>query len=217
MLRSLSRTLTVLAGAALLPLSLAPAAAAAPSAVPSGPCTDGQGVTVVVDATELGGAVEVGCAAAPATGTEALTQAGFVDTRDDAGMICAISGLPDPCPTTFEGTYWSYWYAADGAWQGYLEGSDTAVPAAGGVEGWRWSDGTAGPGVDLAALTTTSPEPEATAAASEAAPTPTVAVTSSQAEAVEDDGGVPLPLVLAIVAVVAVGITAGVVARRRSS
>lgn len=220
MLRSLSRTLAVLAGAALLPLSVASVASAAPApaaATPSGACTDGQGVTVVVDSTELGGSVEVGCATDPATGTEALTQAGFVDTRDDAGMICAISGLPDPCPTTFEGQYWSYWYAEDGTWQAYMEGSDTAVPAAGGVEGWRWSDGSAGPDVDLASLTaaeaTATPT---TASTSEPAPTATAAVTQSDGDAVDEDGGVPLPLVLALVAAAAVGVSAVVVLRRRN-
>lgn len=221
MLRSLSRTLAVLAGAALLALpfaSTASAALAPTAAAPSGACTDGQGVTVVVDSTELGGGVEVGCAPDAATGTEALTQAGFVDTRDDAGIICAISGLPDPCPATFEGQYWSYWYAQDGAWQAYMEGSDTAVPAAGGVEGWRWSDGATGPDVDLAALTTAGPgasaQPEATA--TEPAPTATEAVTSSESAAVEADGGVPLTLVLALVAVAAVGVAAVVVLRRRN-
>lgn len=127
-------------------------AVAADAADPPGACADGQGVTVVVDFTELGGEVEVGCATDITTGTAALTSAGFVDTRDAAGMICAIDSLPEPCPATFTGSYWSYWNAEGGEWLAWMEGSDTAVPAAGGVEGWRYNDGSAGPGVDPAAL-----------------------------------------------------------------
>ena len=139
--------------------SIAVASVAAPAvgtdnAPPSGACTDGQGVTVVVDFTDLGGDVEIACATDASTGTAALTSAGFTDTRDASGLICAIDSLPDPCPTEFTGSYWSYWYAEDGAWQAWMEGSDTAVPVAGAVDGWRYSDGTAVPGVDPAELLT---------------------------------------------------------------
>ena len=145
-----------------------PAAAASvpTTAAPSGPCTDGEGITVVVDLTDLGGEVEVGCATDAGTGTEALQAAGFTDTRDASGMICAVDGLPDPCPATFEGSFWSYWFGGeDGTWQTYMEGSDTAVPEAGGVEGWRYSDGSAGPTLsptEALALEATEPEEEAT-------------------------------------------------------
>lgn len=224
MLRHLSRTLAVLAGAALLPLVAGPASAApVPAAVSGEACTDGEGVTVVVDSTELGGGIEIGCATDPATGTEALTLAGFADTRDDAGMICAVDGLPDPCPATFEGSYWSYWYAQDGAWQAYMEGSDTAVPAAGGIEGWRWSDGSAGPDVDLASLTAgqdevsedgaAADEPEAIGTAPAPAPTATLNVSD---EAPVDDSGFPVPLVVAVVVLAAAGAAAAVTLRRRN-
>lgn len=122
-------------------------------------CTDPDGVTVVVDATDLGGGIEIGCATGTSTGTEALAAAGFSETRDDAGMICAIDSLPDPCPATFEGSYWSYWHAEDGEWLAWMEGSDTATPEPGGVEGWRYNDGSTGPGVSPeAALVADVPE-----------------------------------------------------------
>jgi hypothetical protein len=146
---------TVALGAAAL-LGLASGAGAVPLTADdlSGGCTDPAGVTVVVDLTDLGGQVEVGCAEDAATGAEALVAAGFTDTRDASGLICAIESLPDPCPETFEGSFWSYWYATpDGDWQSYLEGPDTAVPDAGSLEGWRYSDGTSGPTVTPAVVT----------------------------------------------------------------
>jgi hypothetical protein len=113
---------------------------------PTGPCPDGTG-TVVVDFTDLGGRIEIGCATDWSTGTAALTSAGFADTRDASGMICAIDSLPDPCPAEFTGSWWSYWYGEDDSWRAWMEGSDTAAPGQGGIEGWRYSDGTAGPGI----------------------------------------------------------------------
>lgn len=206
-------------------LSLSCLVAAAPAqAAPDGACTDPTGVTVVVDATALGGDVAIGCATdSPATGTDALREAGFTDTRDASGLICAIDSFPDPCPTTFEGSYWSYWHAQDGAWQAYQEGSDTAVPQPGGVEGWRWSDGSAGPEVDLAALTTTgSTTPSETATASA---TPTDAPTASQTLAPggqidqQPSDGTSVPWFGIVVGLIALGLvvaTAVVVRRGRS-
>jgi hypothetical protein len=125
-------------------IPLAASSAAGDALLPPSPCPDG--VTVVVDFTDVGGRLETGCATDPATGVEALQQAGFTDTRDPAGMICAIDARPDPCPETFAGSYWSYWYGGtDGTWQVWMEGADTAVPAAGGFEGWRYNDGSTGP------------------------------------------------------------------------
>ena len=138
----------LLAAAAALPASAALATPLAGAVDLGDACTDPTGVTVVVDATELAGDVTVGCAADPATGTEALAQAGISETRDPSGLICAIGDLPDPCPTEFTGSYWTYWTAAPGGeWTSYAEGPDTAAPGAGTVEGWRYGDGTQPPGV----------------------------------------------------------------------
>ena len=134
--------------ALLVPISASAASAGARLAVPaSGACSGQSGVTVVVDLTDLGGDVEVGCAhGSPTTGRAALTDAGFRATNDAAGMICAINSAPDPCPTTFAGSYWSYWSAAPGAaWTAYAVGADSSHPAPGSFEGWRYNDGAAGP------------------------------------------------------------------------
>lgn len=145
-------------------LGVGPAAGAAVAEPDlSGGCADGTGVTVVVDLTEVGGGLEVGCAPSAATGTEALAAAGFTETRDASGLICAIEAAPDPCPTEFTGDWWTYWYAApDGEWQTYMEGPDTAVPEPGAYEGWRYGDGTAAPGAtpaDVAAAAVAAEEP----------------------------------------------------------
>ncbi len=124
-----------------------PAAALSPAAVdPSAACTDG--VTVVVDFTDLGGQIEIGCAEAePQSGRDALEQAGFTPTDSVPGMICAIDSQPDPCPEEFDGNFWSYWSGTDQEWTAHTEGADGTDPAPGDVEGWRYNDGTTAPGV----------------------------------------------------------------------
>ena len=214
-----------LAVTALLALPTAASASSAPAAV-DGACTDPTGVTVVVDLTDLGGEVEVGCAQTPATGTEALAAAGFAETRDAAGMICAIDALPDPCPATFEGSYWSYWYAEPGGeWQTYMEGSDTAVPVAGNVEGWRYSDGSEGPGIAAPALAEGAEAeetvaPEATTVPEEAADaTEEPAETATMAPTDQDPAQPgPSPALLAGLGLLGLLVVAAVmVARRRAA
>ena len=160
-----ARSARLLAAAALLPLTTAALAlgtSPAQAQVASGSgCTDTDGVTVVVDFTDLGGDIEVGCAEGdPASGREALESAGFAPEDSQPGMICTIDGQPDPCPEEFDGSYWSYWFAEDDAWTSYQVGADDADPAPGDVEGWRYFDGSAGPQVEPA---------EAAAAAADAA------------------------------------------------
>lgn len=206
-------------------LAVGPAANAA-TAEPdlSGGCTDGVGVTVVVDLTELGGGVEVGCAPTAATGTEALAAAGFTETRDASGLICAIEGAPDPCPAEFTGSWWTYWYAAaDGEWQSYMEGPDTAVPQPGAYEGWRYGDGTSAPAAtpaDVAGAAAAEPEPEPTDEA-QASASPTTAAGDEDAELAvteADDAAEGTPAwVMAAVGVAALAALAAVVVglRRR--
>ncbi|TFC57835.1 hypothetical protein E3O62_11690 [Cryobacterium sp. TMT2-15-1] len=111
-------------------------------------CAAGTGVTVVVDSSDLGGTTTTGCAPGdPETGRDALSSAGFTAQDSAPGMICAIDSLPDPCPTTFDGSFWSYWHAQPGdAWTSYLVGADASAPVRGEVEGWRYNDGSVGPG-----------------------------------------------------------------------
>lgn len=186
-----------------------------------GACPDDTGVSVVVDATELEGDLTVGCAADPATGTEALAQAGFAETRDPSGYICAVGGLPDPCPTEFTGSYWSYWTAAPGGeWTAYAEGSDTAVPAAGTVEGWRYGDGTQPPAVAPADVmpgatagdTTTE---EATEEATEAPDAATAEAPADDADEA-DSGGDGMSLAVGVaVGIAIVGALVGILVRLR--
>ena len=201
--------------AAILLTLPAAAQAAVPSTVdPSGACTDPNGITVVVDLTDLGGAVEVGCAPDAATGTEALQVAGFTETRDAASMICAIDGAPDPCPETFEGSFWSYWFAApDGQWESYMEGPDTAVPVAGQLEGWRYSDGTAGPTVEPAAVVGAAGSAET----AETAETAAADDESAPVAAEEPTDAGPSPAVLGGLGLLAVLAGAAVLIGRRRS
>jgi hypothetical protein len=141
--------------ALLLPTSMTTASASTSTPTVRG-CSGTSGVTVVVDFTDVGGTVEVGCATGhPATGRQALVDAGFRPTNASSGMICAIDSAPNPCPATFQGAYWSYWSGKPGAgWTAWTVGADTSTPAPGGFEGWRYNDGTTGPGLDPAAIPT---------------------------------------------------------------
>lgn len=163
------------------------------------------GVTVVVDFSDIGGQVETGCAAGdPASGREALESAGFAPTNDDSGLICAIDAQPaDPCGA-FEGSYWAYWQVSDGAWLASQVGADDADPAPGDVEGWRYNDGSVPPPLPAAS------ESEATSAASSSE------AGSSAAETSTDSGGIGVGIWVAI-GVVVVAAVVGLVLRRQRS
>lgn len=107
------------------------------------------GVTVVVDLTDIGGELKVACAEGDqATGRDALLAAGFTATDAQSGFICAINDLPNPCPETFDGNFWSYWNATPtGEWTSYEVGADSSAPAQGSIEGWRYNDGSTPPGI----------------------------------------------------------------------
>ena len=128
--------------------------AGASASVTSGPCPNGEGVTVVVDPGDLGGSVVVRCAASsPANGLEALTAAGFgVDvTVRFSGFVCRIgvtvNGVrrpqSDPCVDTPPAdAYWSYWVADLGGPWCYSElGATARTPVRGTIEGWSFSRG----------------------------------------------------------------------------
>ena len=166
---SVARSSLALASLALTSLSLAalPVSGAVaatggvtPAEVMSGACIDTSGVTVVVDFTDVGGQIEIGCASSdPATGRAALEAAGFMPTDSQPGLICAINANPNPCPATFEGSFWSYWHSSrDGEWTSYQVGADSSNPVAGELDGWRYNDGSSGPGVAPSAAAATLPE-----------------------------------------------------------
>lgn len=147
----------LLPGVVLLAALVPVVVQASPADAAEGACTDGNGVTVVVDFTDVGGETVTRCAPSdPGTGREALESAGFTPTDSQPGLICAIDTLPDPCPATFEGSFWSYWHSIeDGEWESYTVGADSSDPAPGELEGWRYNDGSVPPGItptDAAAL-----------------------------------------------------------------
>ncbi len=143
--RGIALAVSTLVAGLLFLIGFPPAAASASE----GACIDGEGVTVVVDFTDLGGSIEAGCATGdPTTGRIALENAGFAATDSTPGMICAVGGQPDPCPATFEGSYWAYWTStAGGEWSSYQVGADGSDPVPGDIEGWRYNDGSAAPGI----------------------------------------------------------------------
>lgn len=204
--------LAVLLTALFVPLFVSTAAAGTRSeATPGGACATGSGVSVVVDLTDLGGKVLVGCAPGdPATGRQALTDAGFGVTDAPSGMICAIDSAPDPCPTTFKGLYWSYWSAQPGTgWTAYAVGADSSNPAPGGFEGWRYNDGSTGPGVLAADLQ------GATGATAQPTGRPTAQPTPLAEPASAPSDRAPTAAITGICLVVLLGVAAVLVVRRR--
>ncbi|GAA2819723.1 prenyltransferase/squalene oxidase repeat-containing protein [Crossiella cryophila] len=145
------RALSAFAGAALLLSMAAPLAAAAPAPIPGSPgyCPDGNGVTVVVDFQELGGATEIRCAPGDqASGLTALENSGFVvegTRRWGKAFICRIQGKPgvdtEACINTPPANaYWSYWHAPNGgSWAYSTSGVTGRKPPLGSFEGWSFS------------------------------------------------------------------------------
>lgn len=138
-------------------------AASSPAFAADGSCADGS--VVVVDLTDLGGPLEVRCAeGAQESGRVALLAAGFAIAESQPGFVCAINALPDPCPETFDGSFWAYWHSAPGGeWTSYQVGADSSSPARGEIEGWRYNKGDIPPGItpdEAAATVSPAPTPE---------------------------------------------------------
>lgn len=142
--------LLALVGAASASAATAAGATSEPSATYAGvpvvgrPCEQGEGVTVIVDFTTLGGGVRVGCAAGDqAHGFAALRAAGFrTSSEGGVGRICTLDGLPTQgypyCWTT--GGFWSHW--AEGSsddWEFHQVGAGHGPLAPGHVSGWSWA------------------------------------------------------------------------------
>lgn len=164
-------------------------------------CEDG--VVVVVDFTDLGGGVESGCApGAPANGRDALAAAGFASTDGTAGFICAIDAKPDPCPESFDGSFWAYWHATPGGeWLTYNEGADTSQPEPGSIEGWRYNDGATPPGIATADVVAAGGDPQIPAAADDARTTKFI--------------GLPVSDLIVLASVIVVMVVAAIVVQRR--
>ncbi len=149
-------------GAALSVGSAAALPAATGAASAPGYCRTSQGVTVVVDFTDLGGSVVVRCvpsANGGTTGLAALQAAGFSTTgtqRWGDGIVCRVQGRPSASETlAIKGNphyhekcvdtpptqaYWTYWHAAnDGSWTYSSQGPTARDITPGGFEGWAFA------------------------------------------------------------------------------
>ena len=152
-------------------VSVAAGSAGPAGADPMASCTTTTGVIVAVDFSHWGGNVERGCAAAPATGYDALGAAGFTtagDEQDGPAFICRIDDEPppseDPCITTPPATaYWSYWHADAGqsTWSESMVGAMSYQPLPGSVDGWAFGAGQP-PSVPPSAVRATTPGPTPT-------------------------------------------------------
>ena len=153
----------------LAPLSAAPPAAAAT-------CTDGRGVSVVVDFGALGGGVQTSC---DADGGDKKASAIFADSgvaltyaQRAAGFVCRVDGVPtsDPCVNTAPAdAYWGLWWSdgTSGKWVYSSLGTASLTVPVGGSVGFAWNSGTrtapgATPPVAAAAAPTAPSSPRAT-------------------------------------------------------
>ncbi|WP_425518040.1 hypothetical protein [Polymorphospora rubra] len=143
------RAATTLAALLLAGAGATVGAAPAHAAGTAGYCPDANGVTVIVDFRELGGATIIRCAPGnQATGLAALKNAGIQITgtaRWGEGFICRIEGRPgpqsEPCiDTPPASAYWSYWHAPNGGTWSYSQfGVLNRTPPPGSFEGWSFS------------------------------------------------------------------------------
>jgi hypothetical protein len=106
-------------------------------------CTDGQGVTIVVDFQELGGGVNVRCAPQPIrTGFDVFRNA-QVSYEQYRGFICRIAGLPENGPCDHyppADAYWVYWTAEPGGqWTYSSLGAGSRTPPPGSLDGWSFA------------------------------------------------------------------------------
>jgi hypothetical protein len=213
---------------ALLVGALAPVLGSAPATADAGACEGPDGVTVVVDLTDLGGGVSVGCAGTGSmSGLQALQRAGFsvagtlreglaficrIDDRPSAGERLAMagsSGYREQCvDTPPTEAYWGYWYAAAGGkWVYGTAGPGNHTAIAGGYEGWRF---------ELNRAQGQPPSP-AYSPVSRASAAPAAADTSTpSAVAPAVDQGSPLATVLALGGAVVLAVGGGALAWRRS-
>jgi hypothetical protein len=114
-------------------------------------CSDGQGVTIVVDFQALGGGVNVRCAAQPINnGFDVFRHANVsYETVTNSDFVCKIAAKPEnaDCSHTPPGNaYWSYWYARPGEeWHYSTYGPGSRKPPPGSYDGWSFSSGDKAP------------------------------------------------------------------------
>ncbi|MEY2473128.1 MAG: hypothetical protein QOK28_2457 [Actinomycetota bacterium] len=157
-------------------------------------CSDGQGVTLVVDFQALGGGVNVRCAPQPiANGYDAFRNAHVsYETVSGKDFVCRIAAKPEnaSCADYPAGDYyWAYYWATPGQdWKYSSKGAGARKPPPGSYEGWSFvSSDTASPPrypVPPAPTTTTATATASTVAAgAPATATTTTRVRSSPGSA----------------------------------
>jgi hypothetical protein len=107
-------------------------------------CSDGRGITLVVDFQSLGGGVNVRCAPQPVSNGYDVFQRTNVSYETVSGkdFVCKIAALPEDanCSAYPPGNYyWSYWWAKPGEqWQYSTKGAGAHKPSPGAYEGWSF-------------------------------------------------------------------------------
>lgn len=148
-MKRLAKLVAAAVAGALIPVAVINA----PVQAASGACPTESGVTVIVDATAVGGSVSQRCAPdRPSSGLDALRKAGFSWTpvSSQPAMVCRIDGRPGPADQTCVSSppstaYWGYFRANRGGEWKYSSIGASAAPIAGGVEGWVFLTGTQRP------------------------------------------------------------------------
>lgn len=107
-----------------------------PGSNPVGACLQsGQVWLYVVDVD--GTVVANQCVGTPPTGEAALQAANVAIGHDKGGFICSLGGRPNPCPASFDGSFWNYWHASAGdPWVFSPKGANEWKPKPGSIEGW---------------------------------------------------------------------------------
>ena len=112
-------------------------------------CSDGEGVSLVVDfGTSSGKAIGEFCVKNfESTGWDLLAAAGLNaegTSEYPTGFVCRLDSWPSeaeqPCtktPTNAQGT-WAYFNAKSAAWQFSGQGASSRKPGCGEVDGWRF-------------------------------------------------------------------------------
>lgn len=85
------------------------------------------------------------CVGNPASGVEALTNAGITLQFGKGEMICTMDGHPETCPAVFDGSYWSSYQGAPGKEYTYATvGPTESKPVGGTIEAWCFATAEAG-------------------------------------------------------------------------
>ena len=142
-------TASALAGAMAVVGCVGAVVIAAPVAAIDGACPTSDGVTVIVDASAIGGTVSQRCAPdRPTSGLDALRRAGFSwsPVSSQPAMVCRIDSRPAPSAQSCSSSppanaYWGYFRANRGGDWKYSSVGAASAPISGGVEGWVFLTG----------------------------------------------------------------------------